>query len=144
MWRVDNNGYTTHLSGGNCAFVKKEIQKLGAFNKKLTITADDVFLAMKIVENNLKIKYNSKMIMYHQPRKDLKSFFRWHYSRGKGTYFFKQQVGSFKKFYKLRFWSTRNMIKQYWNKPHLPVMLFLLVSSFIIQRIGFSVQKYSK
>src|SRR3989344_8759272 len=49
MWKVDEHGYTDHLAGGNCAFVKSEILNLGAFNPALTITADDVFLSMKIL-----------------------------------------------------------------------------------------------
>lgn len=144
MWPVDANGYTNHLAGGNCAFVKLEIQKLGAFNPALTITADDVYLSIKILENGLKIKYNPQMIMYHQPRKDMKSFVKWHYARGRGSYFFKQQVQSFGQFYKLRLWSTKNMIKKYWHDPKIVVMIPLLGLSFATQKIGFMVQKYGK
>ena len=89
MWPVDKDGYTNHIAGGNCAFRKEDITKLGAFNPKLTITADDVYLSMKIFKSGIKIKYNQNMVMYHPPRKDLKSFILWHYSRGKGQYFFK-------------------------------------------------------
>lgn len=143
MWPVDADGYTNHLAGGNCAFRKKDIQKLGAFNPKLTITADDVYLSMKILKNGLKIKYNPDMVMYHPPRKDLSSFIRWHYMRGKGSYFFKKQVKSFGQFYKLRVWSTKNMIKKYWASPKIAVMLFLLALSYLTQRIGYFMQKYS-
>ena len=145
MWPVDSEGYTSHLAGGNCAFNKEAIQKLGAFNKKLTITADDVYLSMKILGNNLKIKFNPNMIMYHQPRKDLTSFIKWHYARGKGSYFFKQQIKDlghdFDQFYTLRLWSTKNMIKKYWKSPNLPLMLFLLALSFVTQKIGYAAQK---
>lgn len=143
MWPVDEDGYTSHLAGGNCGFKKSEILKLGAFNKDLTITADDVYLSMKILDSGLKIKYNPEIVMYHRPRKDLKSFLHWHYTRGKGSYFFKQKVGSFNSFYKLRFWSTKNMIKKYWKSPRILVMLFLLGLSFLAQKCGFLVQKYS-
>lgn len=143
MWPVDDTGYTNHLAGGNCGFRKSEILKLGAFHKDLTITADDVYLSMKILENGLKIKYNPQIIMYHRPRKDMKSFLHWHYTRGKGSYFFKQKVGSFNNFYKLRFWSTKNMIKKYWKSPRILVMLALLGLSFMAQKWGFFVQKYS-
>lgn len=136
MWPV-KHGYTNHLAGGNCAFRKEAIQKLGAFNPKLTITGDDVFLSMKILEAGYKIRQNPKMVMWHQPRKDLRSFLRWHYTRGKGNYALKKQVGSFKKFYRLRFWSTKNMIRKYWKSPKLPVMLFLLGVSFMVQKLGY-------
>src|SRR3989338_336152 len=142
MWPVDENGYTNHLAGGNCAFLKEAILKLGAFNPKLTITADDVYLSQKILENSLKIKYNPFMIMYHPPRKDLGSFLKWHYQRGRGSYFFKQQVGSFNKFYKLRFWSTKNMIKEYWKSPKILIMIPLLALSFITQKVGYFREKY--
>ena len=144
MWPVDDNGYTTHLAGGNCAFLKNAIQKLGAFNPQLTITADDVYLSMKILQKGLKIKYNPTMIMYHPARKDLKSFVKWHYARGKGSYAFKKQVGSFRQFYSLRWWSTKNMIKKYWNSPKIVVMLSLLGLSFLVQKIGYCQQKWSK
>lgn len=141
MWKVDENGHTNHLAGGNCAFKKNKILEFGAFNKKLTITADDVYLSKKILENGYKIKYNHNMIMYHQPRKDIKGFLRWHYMRGRGSYFFKNEVKSFGEFYKLRIWSTKNMIKKYWKSVKLPVMLFLLGLSFFTQKIGYKVQK---
>ena len=142
MWPVSKEGYTNHLAGGNCAFRKKVIQNFGAFNPKLTITADDVYLSMKVLENGLKIKYNPKMIMFHPPRKDISSFLHWHYTRGKGSYFFKKQVKSFRSFYKLRIWSTKNMVLKYWKSPKLFVMLFLLGLSFFTQKIGFLGQKY--
>ena len=136
MWPV-KQGYTNHLAGGNCAFRKEVIQKLGAFNPRLTITGDDVFLSMKILKAGHKIKYNPKMFMWHQPRKDLRSFISWHYTRGKGNYALKREVGSFAKFYKLRIWSAKNMIREYKLSPKLPVMLVLLGISFIVQKIGY-------
>lgn len=140
MWPVSKEGYTNHLAGGNCGFRKSKIQELGAFDPKLTITADDVYLSMKVLQNGLKIKYNPQMVMYHPPRKDLKSFFSWHYTRGKGSYFFKKQVNNFGQFYKLRIWSTKNMIKQYWKSPKILVMLPLLGASFAVQKVGYLIQ----
>ena len=81
------------------------------------------------------------MLMTHQPRKDLRSFVHWHYARGKGSYFFKQYVPNFGQFYKLRFWSTKNMIRQYWKSPKILVMLPLLVLSFVTQKVGYYAQK---
>jgi len=144
MWPVDEKGYTTHLAGGNCAFRKKVIQNIGAFNPDLTITADDVYLSMKILKNGLRIKYSPKMVMYHLPRKSLKTFLQWHYARGKGSYFFKKKVSTFGIFYRLRFWSTKNMVKKYWNDPKLPVMVVLLGLSFVTQKIGYLVQANNK
>ncbi len=142
MWPVSKEGHTNHLAGGNCAFRKEVVQSVNSFEEKLTITADDVFLSIKLLKAGYKIKYNPNMIMYHQPRKDLKSFLHWHYTRGKGSYFFKQQVKSFGEFYRLRLWSTKNMIKAYRKSPKLPVMLGLLGLSFVTQKIGYGVQKY--
>ncbi len=144
MWPVDQKGYTIHLAGGNCGFRKSRIEGLGAFDPRLTITADDVSLSLKVLQNGLKIKYNPKMVMYHPPRKDLKSFIGWHYARGKGSYFFKKQIGSFDKFYQLRWWSTKNMLKKYWRDPKILVMVPLLGLSFLTQKIGYLVQKVSK
>jgi O-antigen biosynthesis protein len=148
MWPVDENGYTNHLAGGNCAFVKSKIQELGAFDPKLTITADDVYLSMKVLENGLKIKYNPRIVMYHPARQDMKSFLHWHYTRGKGSYFFKKQLAqqglTFQQFYKLRIWSTKNMVRSYRKSVKLPVMLGLLGLSFVTQKVGYTVQRYSK
>ncbi len=140
MWPVDKNGYTTHLAGGNCAFRKDVIQSLGGFNEKLTITGDDVYLSMKILQSGLKIKYNPEMIMTHDARTSIRSFLRWHYSRGKGSYFFKQHVGPLTPFYKLRIWSTKNMLKKYWKSPKIVVMIPLLALSFASQKAGYIVQ----
>jgi glycosyltransferase involved in cell wall biosynthesis len=144
MWPVDKDGYTSHLAGGNCAFRKAPIQALGAFNEKLTITGDDVYLSMKILESGLKIKYDPQMIMTHNPRNDLVSFLRWHYSRGKGSYFFKKHVGPLTPFYKLRLWSTKNMLRKYWKSPKIVVMVPLLGLSFFTQKAGYLVQAMHK
>ncbi len=144
MWHVSKEGYTDHLAGGNCAFKKETILGFGAFNEKLTITGDDVYLSMKVLENGLKIKYNSQMIMYHKPRKDLKTFLHWHYTRGRGSYFFKQHVSSLGSFYKLRVWSTKNMIKKYWRSPKLFIMIPLLGLSFFTQKLGYWRQQNEK
>lgn len=140
MWPVDKDGYTNHLAGGNCAFKKEAIQKVGAFNEKLTITGDDVYLSMKILESGLKIKYNPQMIMTHDARTSVKSFLRWHYSRGKGSYFFKKHIGQLTPFYKLRLWSTKNMIKKYWKSPKIIIMMPLLALSFATQKAGYVMQ----
>lgn len=140
MWPVDDMGYTKHLAGGNCAFRKQDIVEIGAFNEKLTITGDDVYLSQRILQQGHKIKYDPDMVMFHQPRKDLGSFIRWHYARGKGSYFFKQQVGGFAAFYRLRLWSTKNMILKYWRSPKIIVMLPLLGLSFVVQKVGYVVQ----
>ncbi len=143
MWPV-KDGYTNHLAGGNCAFRKSIIQKLGAFNPKLTITGDDVFLSMKILKTGYKIKYNPQMFMWHQPRKDLRSFLKWHYTRGKGNYTLRKHVDSFRTFYRLRIWSTKNMIREYKFSPKLPVMLALLLLSFITQKVGYYAEVFKK
>jgi O-antigen biosynthesis protein len=144
MWPVDSEGFTHHIAGGNCGFRKSAILSVGAFEPRLTITGDDVFLSQKILNAGMKIKYNPAIEMEHMPRKDLKSFFHWHYSRGKGNYFLKKEVGSFGKFYTLRLWSTWNMIKKYKFSLKLPVMLVLLSGSFFAQKVGYVVQKYSR
>lgn len=141
MWRVDEQGHTDHLAGGNCAFRKSLVEGVGSFNEKLTITGDDVYLSMKLLENGIKIKYNPNMVMYHKPRKDLKTFLHWHYTRGKGSYFFKKNVSSFGEFYKLRLWSTKNMIKKYWSSPKILIMMPLLAASFLTQKMGYLIQK---
>lgn len=140
MWPVDKKGYTTHLAGGNCGFNKKCLEEIGMFNEKLTITGDDVYVSRKLLERGRKIKYNPAMIMHHQPRKDLRSFLRWHYARGKGSYFLEEQLGSLGQFYSLRLWSAKNMLRKYWNDPKIVVMVPLLAISFLAQKAGYVTQ----
>ena len=140
MWKVID-GYTDHLAGGNCAFIKKIVQDIGAFNPKLTITADDVFLSHKLIENDIKIKYNPNMIMTHPARYKLKDFITWHFNRGKGNYFFKKEIKNVNKYVHLKIWQTKNIIKYNLTNPRFPLIFILLFLSYIIQTIGFYKQK---
>ena len=137
MWPVDKQGYTIHMSGGNCGFRKKVIQEIGAFNKELTITGDDAFLSTKILKAGYRIKFLPDMVIWHEPRKSLKSFIRWHYTRGRGNYLFKKQVKGVNRYIKLRLWSSWNIIKKYWFTPKIFLILPLLAISFVAQYVGY-------
>lgn len=139
MWPV-KNGYTIHMSGGNCGFKKNIVKKLGAFNPKLTITADDAFLSMKLLKKGYKIKFLPKMVLWHEPRTSLISFIKWHYARGRGNYLFKKQVKKVNKFIKMRLWSTKNIIKKYRYNPKIILILPLLLISFISQYTGYFIE----
>jgi hypothetical protein len=81
------------------------------------------------------------MVLWHEPRTSFKSFTHWHFTRGRGNYFFKKQVKDVNKFVKLRLWSTMNIIKKYWYSPKIILILPLLATSFIAQYVGYVVER---
>jgi len=68
--------------GGNLAFYKKILQKVGGFDEHLK-TGEDVDLSFRIYLKNYKIRFNEKMIVYHfNPCKNFVNFIRKGYYRG--------------------------------------------------------------
>ncbi|GAG28178.1 unnamed protein product, partial [marine sediment metagenome] len=77
MWKVSQNGFTYHISTCNCALRKKVFSKIGEFNENLIYGAEDAELSYRLEKGKCLIKYQPSALVFHAPRKDLKSFIEW-------------------------------------------------------------------
>lgn len=138
IWQVDRNGHTKSLSTCNCAIKKSIFQKIGGFDETFPYAGgEDSYLAYQLISKGYKIKYNPKIIAYHEARKSLISFMKWQFKRGVSSFIFSKKITNQSDFISLRFWSTRNILSHYKSDLKLPLIVILLLTSFILQLSGF-------
>jgi|Deesub1362A_J573_1020465.scaffolds.fasta_scaffold00057_171 glycosyltransferase involved in cell wall biosynthesis len=144
MWHVSKEGFTDHITTCNCAVRKDLFLKIGFFDETFkTPGGEDSEFSYRLSKQGFKIKYLPNAIVIHEPRESFSSFVKWQLTRGRSNYYFKKKVGYVGDFVKLRFWSTKNIIKKFHRDPKFPLILVLLFLSFILQQIGY-IEEYIK
>lgn len=141
VWRVSSEGFTNHLAAGNCAFRREVFDVIGLFDETLKSGAEDAELSYRIEKAGIPIKYVPNGYAFHEARTTWTSFVSWQIRRGRANYHFKQKVGAIGGFLKLRLWSTKNILIKNKFNWRLPMILFLLFMSFLLQQEGFVLEK---
>jgi len=145
IWRVDAEGYTNHITSCNFAAQREIFHKYGMFDESFPFPGgEDPELSYRWTRKGVKIKYCPDIIVYHKPRKNLKSFIRWMIIRGRSSYLFKQKVDEVGSFIGLRIWSTKNIIKKFAFTPNIILILPLILLSFALQYWGLVLQAAKK
>ena len=144
MWKVSTNGFTNHLAVGNCAIKKNLFSTLGEFDEKMKYGAEDAEFSYRLEKVGIPIKYEPGAFAYHEARTTLRSFIRWQVRRGKANYHFQKKVDGVGQFVKLRFWSTKNIIKTNLFNFRFPIIFALLIFSFILQQVGYFQQRFAE
>jgi glycosyltransferase involved in cell wall biosynthesis len=145
IWKVDANGFTDSLSSCNCAIKEHVFQKVGGFDEAFPYAGgEDSLLAYQLRENNFRIKYCPDVLVYHDARDSFRDFLKWQFHRGISAYIFSIRIAGRKSFVSLRLWSTGNIIRHYCFDKKIPLILFLLGTSFFVQCIGFLFARYKR
>ena len=144
VWKVSSEGYTNHLSVGNCALQRKIFPKVGLFDESMKSGAEDTEFSYRLELAGIPIKYVSKGFAYHESRSSWADFWRWQVRRGRANYQFRKKVGNINSFVKLRFWSAKNILKENWRNWRLPLILGLLGASFSLQQWGYLSEKWKR
>jgi glycosyltransferase involved in cell wall biosynthesis len=145
IWKVDPEGYTHSLSTCNFAIKKNVFDKIGGFDTSFPYPGgEDSLLAYQLVKADFKIKYCPEVITYHGARKSFRDFIKWQFRRGISSFIFSGKISQQKDFLSLRFWSTKNIIKDRCRDRKFPLILFLLFVSVSMQSAGFLFGKYKK
>ncbi|HIH58999.1 MAG TPA: glycosyltransferase [Nanoarchaeota archaeon] len=145
MWKVDKNGFATNISSCNLAIRKSTLEKYNGFDETFPLAAgEELELSQRYKNLGVKIKYNSKQKVNHIPRKSLKSFWQWQIYRGRGNYYIKKKFKDVHPFIKNKIWSSKNIIKKNICNNKLPMILILLSLSFVLQQIGYIIEKRKK
>src|SRR3989338_73316 len=139
VWKVSAEGYTNHLAVGNCALRRTVFEKVGRFDEEMKNGAEDAELSVRLERGGFPIKYVPEGFAYHEARRTWKSFVQWQLRRGRANYHFKRKVGGMMVggFIKLRLWSAKNIVKKNLLSIRLPVILFVLFCSLILQQWGY-------
>ncbi len=139
MWRVDKDGWTERASSCNMGVRKETFSKYGLFDESFPFAGgEDAEFPYRLTKNKIKIKYCSEVLVWHVPRKDLKSFIKWHFLRGRSNYYCKQKMkGVYEEFVSLKIWSSMNIIRERYKDPKIILIIPLLILSFILQSTGY-------
>ena len=138
IWKVDKDGLTDSLSSCNCAIRKEAYRKIGGFDESFPYPGgEDTLLAYKLKKTGYTIKYCPDVLAYHGARESFPDFMRWQFRRGISSYIFSTKVHDQRDFLALRLWSTGNVVRHYLTDRKLPLILFLLMTSFLTQFTGF-------
>jgi glycosyltransferase involved in cell wall biosynthesis len=138
IWKVDQKGFTDSLSSCNCAVRKDIFDKIGGFDESFPYPGgEDSLLAHDLRRLNCRIKYCPDVLVSHAARDSLMGFLKWQFRRGISSYIFSTKVSNKEKFLSLRIWSTGNIIRHYYTDKKFPLILTLLITSFLVQLSGF-------
>ncbi len=141
VWKVSADGFTNHLSVGNCALRRSLFDKTGLFDESMKSGAEDTEFSHRLEKKGIPVKYVPEAYAYHEARATFKEFARWQLRRGRANYHFKKKVGNVGSFVSLRLWSTKNIVKHNLFNWRLPVIMSLQSSSFFLQQIGYLREK---
>ena len=139
MWPVGSDGTTTSLSTCNCAIRSSVFERFGAFEEEIPrwSSGEDTILAARLIDGGGTIVYWPEMVAWHEPRRGLASFLRWHLGRGRSVFFTRRHLGSIKRYGKTRLWSTANVLTHAAHEARLPTVGLLFVFAAICQLVGF-------
>ena len=137
MWRVDNEGRTNHITTANFALRKKTMLKIGLFDETFPYGCEDVEFSIRCRRENIPIYYKKNMIYIHAPRKEFRSFIKWHIVRGRSNYYLKKKIKRVRNFIWLRGWSSMNICRKYVLDVKFPLIIFLLLLSCVLQQVGY-------
>lgn len=141
MWRVSSEGTVKKISSGNLLIRRDFMDEIGYFDEAFDYCFEDAYLAFKIREKGLPIRYEKAIDVEHVPMHSFRGFVRWHAARGRGLNPFQEKVGKLDSYWRLRLWSTGNILKAHWYDWKLPLILFLLFTSFIVQKTSAIIDK---
>lgn len=142
MWKVSPAGFTNHLSVGNCALRRNLFEQVGTFDESMRLGAEDTEFSFRLEKAGIPIKYVPEAFAFHEARTSWSSFIRWQLRRGRANYHFQKKVGKVGEFVKLRMWSAGNILKANVNY-RLPVIIFLLGLSALIQQLGYLQERWN-
>jgi GT2 family glycosyltransferase len=143
MWHVDKDGLTDHITSCNFAARKSVFKRYGVFDEGFPLAGgEDPELSYRFVKKGVKIKYCPEMLVYHDARKSMISFWKWNVYRGRSNLHFKRRVKNVGGFIKLRLWSSKNILRKNLFDLKLPMIFFLLCLSFLGQQVGYLIEKH--
>ena len=142
VWKVSSDGFTNHLSVGNCALRKELFSHVGLFDEQMKFGAEDTEFSQRMERAGILVKYVPQAYAFHEARTSWNSFVQWQLRRGRANYHFKKKVGKVHHFITLRVWSAKNIMQANITKARFPLVIFLLGSSFVLQQYGYFREKW--
>ncbi len=138
VWKVSPEGYTNHISSCNFAGKKSSFKRFGFFDESFPYAgAEDSEFSYRVTKNGGTILFLPSAKVWHEPRKSFRSFVRWQLYRGESNYHFHRTVKSIDSFIRLRAWYAKNIIRDNLFTKRVFLVPFLLLTSFVVQQVGY-------
>lgn len=144
MWKVDKKNYTNHLCSGNFAISKYILNKINGFDNSLKFGNEDADLAERLIKQKIKIKYEAKATVYHEPRKKIIDYIKWVMMRGKSANISKNKKQINYNNIANRLISSLKIIKKTINTKYFPMVVFLIFNQYFFNFIGYILGRIRK
>ena len=136
--RVNKEGYTKQITNCNCAMKRELITKVGGYHEN-AYDLEDKGLALKLYKAGYKVKFMPGIEVTHIARTSFRSFCTWMKGRGRAARIFLRNHKDYQgELFSTRLWSMKNVILAARPLYRLPVVLFLLATSYFFQFIGYT------
>ncbi len=136
MFRVDHEGFTDHISTGNCAFRRTVFERIGGFDETMTAGGEDGELSHRMLSSGMRIKHQPCAIVEHEARTSLVEFVNWFFRRGRAAYQFSRRAPA-GPVIRGRLTSYARIIRLHARDAKLLLILPLLGASVAVQQAGF-------
>jgi GT2 family glycosyltransferase len=143
VWEVDECGYTDKLCTCNCAIEKDLLVDVGGFHEDLAYGTSDLFLGETLLEKGARIRFVDDNAVFHEPRRDLRSFISWQVNRGRSIHELKsvRPLGQFqRKHVAGRFKRTWVILKKTFPSSRFVPMLGILSLEFSCHLVGYALE----
>ena len=141
VFGVDGQGYTTHLSHGNCLIKKEKAEEVNYFEEfvpkknKKGLGQTDKYFAYKLRKKGYKIKYVPDTPVFHPPYNQIFQFLKRNFAKGKLGYWYLKKTKETKTVGKSRLNALKQIIKK--SRWKLPFTLTLLFLSYCCELSGY-------
>jgi GT2 family glycosyltransferase len=136
MFRVDADGTTYNLPGGNCALRATTLRNLGGYDETMTFGGEDTELAWRFCVNGKRLVFVRDATMEHPARVSLREFTRWLYVRGRAKRQFSRKV-PIGGFVGGRLKSMGRILTDNATDPKILLIAPMLAATLVIQQAGF-------
>lgn len=140
MFQVEADGTTENITTCNCAIRTATLRTIGGFDESFTYGGEDTELGHRLTESGRRIVFSPTASVTHPARRDLSSFGRWFFVRGRAKAQYIRRVNGSSRLVSHRLASYGRIVGKHLTDPKIVLIVPLIVASMAIQWFGFAVE----
>lgn len=140
MFDVAADGSTGNITTCNCAVRTAVLREVGGFDEGFTFGGEDTELGHRLAARGKRIVFSPAAKVVHPARRDLSTFGRWFFVRGRAKAQYIRRVEDSSKLVTSRLASYTRIMRGHARDPKLVLIVPLIVASVAIQWFGFAVE----
>jgi len=143
MFGVDPDGSTENITTCNCAIRTSTLRELGGFDESFTYGGEDTELGHRLTTSGKRIIFSPKAKVVHPARRDLSTFGRWFFVRGRAKAQYVRKVHGSSRLVSNRLASYGRIMHAHATDPEIVLIVPLIAASVVIQWCGFVVEWFA-